>query len=402
MIPYKRLTLLPLLMLLLLTACGREALLMRKLEQISKLSETDADSAKSCIVGMRRDVTEASPNVRAYYNLVLTKVRDKSLESHTSDSVINAVRAYYEENFDEAHLPEAYYYSGRVNFDLGQVDKTIFFYHKALYCDSAYLTNRLRSRIYAQLGYIYLRNRLYEDAVSMQQMAHCYCMADGDTLGMRYTTEDIATITAMMQVDTVVSAQKMALQQKIHRLMERAQAQTLMRKKDQQEALSRQSVSELRHTLFILLGAFVLLILLALAFFLYRRKRAGATPVKADQKAPESTSHRPFYDNDLDQLFRSRLKAEKVLTAEDIQLVESRIQQSFPTFRRQLFQLYDFSEMEYHICLLIKCQQSPSNMARLLATANSTISQSRLRMQQKVFGGKGGAKDWDRYILNLE
>jgi len=33
--------------------------------------------------------------------------------------------------------------------------------------------------------------------------------------------------------------------------------------------------------------------------------------------------------------------------------------------------------------------------------SNSSISQNRLRMQQKVFNGSGTAKDWDNFVLSL-
>ena len=75
--------------------------------------------------------------------------------------------------------------------------------------------------------------------------------------------------------------------------------------------------------------------------------------------------------------------------------------EAFPTFRDDLYALYALSDTEYHICMLTKVEVSPSNIAKLMATGVSTISQSRLRMQQKVFGGQGSAKDWDAYILSL-
>ncbi len=387
---------LPLLLLaaLLFTACGRDASLMCRLEEASSLSETNADSAKILVRELREEVTGASSDVRAYYNLVLTKVTDKAHEHHAGDSVINAVREYYEERFDEEHLPEAYYYTARVNYDLDNVSRAIFFYHKALLCDSTCLTSHLRSRAYAQLGYIYLRNRLYEHAIAMQQMANDCCRQDGDTAGMRITNEDIATITQIMNVDTVKDAQVLSIEQKVHRYIERAQAQTLLRQKDRQEALSQKSADRMKR-----IATTLAIALLAIAaLFLFRRRKA--TPLTGHPDGRQPAQHK-FYDSELDGFLKAQLHSGKVLNHDDFSFIESRLLLTFPTFRQQLFDLYDFSEMEYHICLLIKCRQSPTNMARLLATATSTISQSRLRMQQKVFGDGGTAKDWDSYILGL-
>ena len=74
---------------------------------------------------------------------------------------------------------------------------------------------------------------------------------------------------------------------------------------------------------------------------------------------------------------------------------------NYPNFRSDLYSHYPMSENEYRICMLVKMEVTPSNMAKLLAMGNSSISQSRLRMQQKVFNGQGTARDWDAYVLSL-
>ena len=81
--------------------------------------------------------------------------------------------------------------------------------------------------------------------------------------------------------------------------------------------------------------------------------------------------------------------------------IEERLDESFPNFREKLYASYNFSEQEYRICVLIKMGVPPSMMSTLLATSKSNITQSRQRMQQKVFNGRGTAKDWDRFILSL-
>jgi hypothetical protein len=130
--------------------------------------------------------------------------------------------------------------------------------------------------------------------------------------------------------------------------------------------------------------------LVALLLTLRHRRKNRAVP----------TAKR-FYDKDVSHLLTTHIYNNKVLKTADWQLIEERLLASFPTFRDRLFSLYQLSETEYHICLLIKLEVSPSNMAKLMATGNSTISQSRLRMQQKVFNGQGTAKDWDNYVLSL-
>ena len=134
------------------------------------------------------------------------------------------------------------------------------------------------------------------------------------------------------------------------------------------------------------------------AFVLYKRK--NATSASTDKTQPPLTK-RQFYDKDISEMLTTHLYNNKVLKTADWKLIEERLLQAFPTFRDSLYSLYSLSETEYHICMLIKLEVSPSNMAKLMATGTSTISQSRLRMQQKVFNGQGTAKDWDNYVLSL-
>lgn len=54
---------------------------------------------------------------RMYYDLLTVKVRDKAYIRHTSDSLIRNVLRYYEHQDDKKHLPETYYYAGRVYSD---------------------------------------------------------------------------------------------------------------------------------------------------------------------------------------------------------------------------------------------------------------------------------------------
>ena len=81
--------------------------------------------------------------------------------------------------------------------------------------------------------------------------------------------------------------------------------------------------------------------------------------------------------------------------------IEEKLLKAHPTFKEQLFALYPLSDTEYRICMLIKMEVSPSNIAKLMAFSNSAVTQNRLRMQQKVFDGEGTAKDWDNFVLSL-
>ena len=282
---------------------------------------------------------------------------------------------------------------GRVNVDTQNGEKALLYFQKALLEDSVHVTTRLKSRIYAQLGYIYLRNGLLEEAIGMQQLANFYCRQIGDTLGMRYTTEDIQTINALMKDSTIKKMPKTETMIQVQKLNSQVKSQIL---RDRNARLQQEQAEE-RTIVWISISIATFLLIVA-AFVLYKRK--NATSASTDKTQPPLTK-RQFYDKDISEMLTTHLYNNKVLKTADWKLIEERLLQTFPTFRDSLYSLYSLSETEYHICMLIKLEVSPSNMAKLMATGTSTISQSRLRMQQKVFNGQGTAKDWDNYVLSL-
>ena len=124
-------------------------------------------------------------------------------------------------------------------------------------------------------------------------------------------------------------------------------------------------------------------------------------PVHIETDEHASAVSRQFYDADVNQLLTTHISDDKVLKPSEWKMVEARLLDSFPDFREKLFSLYNLSETEYRICILIKLGISPTNIAKLTATGKSSVSQSRLRMQQKVFNGEGTAQDWDNFIMSI-
>ena len=390
-------TALSLILLIILTTCStRRRQYDAVLAEIDNLTEVDADSARRRLATLRHLMEEANEGTRAYYQLLRVKADDKAMVKHTSDSLICRVAEYFEGNVQSGHLPEAYYYVGRVNSDLQNGEKALIYFQKALLEDSTHLSTRLKSRIFAQMGYIYLRNGLFEDAIGMQQLAHFYCEQIGDTLGMRYSQEDIQTIARLSEKVTISQVPKAEMMAKVQKLNEQVKNHLLYQKNKQLQAETKNR----GHAVWGVILAAIVVLAFAARVVLRLRKQVKEQKEGA-AVTPAPSSKRQFYDKDISQLLTTHIHNNKTLKTADWQLIEERLIASFPTFRDHLYSLYNFSETEYHICLLIKLEVSPSNMAKLMATGNSTISQNRLRMQQKVFNGEGTAKDWDRFILSL-
>lgn len=390
-----------------------------ELDGINAMTEVDADSAAKMLSEMKESVKGAPSELAMYYDLLEVKTSDKRMIHHTSDTLICRVAEYYEKQDEDGHLPEAYYYVGRVNSDMNNSEKALFYFYKALQCDSIMVTNHLRGRIYAQMGYIYLRNCLFEDAKNMQEMAYYYCKAEGDTLAMRYCKEDISTISMLEDSLTVDSDKTAAILLKVMQIKEKVKADKLAKiNADLQDRI----VSSKDNTVSISIGIVVLVIAGVLVFVRNKSKQKAikkeleqsSTPISSVNAQPLSPStpqpispaipqpaKKQFYDKEINELLSSRVSNDKVLKPADWKLIEERLTESFPNFKDMLYSHINLSETEYRICVLIKLEVTPSNMAKLLALSNSSVSQIRLRLQHKVFNGQGTAKDWDSYVLSL-
>ncbi len=89
------------------------------------------------------------------------------------------------------------------------------------------------------------------------------------------------------------------------------------------------------------------------------------------------------------------------LSYDDWSLMERQLNKIYPNFTHTLENLHHMSQMEHRVCMLIKLRVTPSEMAAVLNKEASTISTTRSRLYQKIFDKKGGAKDWDEFVMSL-
>ena len=67
----------------------------------------------------------------------------------------------------------------------------------------------------------------------------------------------------------------------------------------------------------------------------------------------------------------------------------------------KLYSLYNMSDQDFRVSLLIKVRLQPKDIATLTAHSKESIASTRSRLYQKVFGKKGSTKDWDDFILSI-
>ena len=154
-----------LLALLLMTACrGRYP---SSLLTADSLASACPDSALRLLRALEPEMKEAGTATRMYYNLLCIKAEDKAYVPHASDSAVQEVLRYYVDRNDRRHLPEAYYYAGRVASDLGDTPQALDYFEHALEVLPREDMLPLRSRVLSQMGTLFYRQGMYPEALNI-------------------------------------------------------------------------------------------------------------------------------------------------------------------------------------------------------------------------------------------
>lgn len=165
---------------------------------------------------------------------------------------------------------------------------------------------------------------------------------------------------------------------------------------------------------FVFLLAFILIVALAAAHLAIANRRARRQLQLQLQQIQEVQENRPqevrlavasvestYFASDEYAALQKRVASGERLAEPDWAELERQLKAVYPGFTSQLRSLYPMSELEYQTCLLIKLRIAPKDIAMVLARDVSTISTVRSRLYGKVFGKKGGSKDWDDFILSM-
>lgn len=89
------------------------------------------------------------------------------------------------------------------------------------------------------------------------------------------------------------------------------------------------------------------------------------------------------------------------MTDEDWHILEDTFVKVQHAFLNRLQTFHKFSSHEMHICLLLRLGLQPSAIAQLTAHSKQSVSSTRSRLFEKVFGQKGTPAQWDEFILSL-
>lgn len=192
------------LLLLAIVSCGRRNDGLPALQRVALLANTQPDSAMALLDSLRDSIFLQPRSVRMYYDLLTVKARDKAYIRHTSDSLIRSVLRYYERQDDKKHLPETYYYAGRVYSDLGDAPQALNYFIRASETADG-KDYDLLGRIYSQIGTLYLYQAVYDKALPVFRKCYQYNLLEGDSTALVYAIRNIGrTYSVLNQVDSAL------------------------------------------------------------------------------------------------------------------------------------------------------------------------------------------------------
>lgn len=165
--------LITILLLLCCYACGNKPY-PHTMQVVDTLVYNNPDSSIALLEQMQDSITSEPEATQMYYWLLTVKARDKAYKTHTSDSLILEVLHYYEDKEDEKHLPETYYYAGRVYSDLNDAPQALDYYQKAAELLEGNTDYRLKEVLYSQMGELFLFQDVYEEAMKAYRRSYYF------------------------------------------------------------------------------------------------------------------------------------------------------------------------------------------------------------------------------------
>lgn len=202
-------------LLLAFQACNHHPVRTDFLQTADTLVNNYPDSVLVLLEQMSDQVKQMPESAQMRYCLLTVKARDKAYLPHLSDSLIRRIVHYYRRHPAEGLFAEALYYAGRVHCDLQQYPRALEEY--LLAAEKANATNyQLKKLIYGQIGNLYLRQGLPENALPVHQEAYRYAALAENRKSMAFALRDIGrTYAVLHRPDSAIhyyrAAQKQAL-----------------------------------------------------------------------------------------------------------------------------------------------------------------------------------------------
>ncbi len=208
-------TFFPAILLFCLCSCGDKPY-PRLMQRADSIVAEYPDSAFTLLKQIGKGIYTEPKSTRMYYYLLYTKAKDKAYIPHTTDKLMQIALHYYEKKKDRKHLPEAYYYTGRIYRDAGDSPQALAYFEKALDASGGSTDYKATSLICSGVGTLYLFQNVYEAAMDAFRKAYDYNLLAKDSVRIVYNLRDIGdAFTALNKADSALYYYKRAYGQAV-------------------------------------------------------------------------------------------------------------------------------------------------------------------------------------------
>jgi tetratricopeptide (TPR) repeat protein len=157
------------------------------------LTEAAPDSAVRYLDAISGTLENASKDEQMHYKLLCIKAADKADMDIAKDTIAFEIVKYYEHHSDNALLPMAYYYAGRVASCLNDAPRALGYFQKTTDAAGTDVKNlKIKSKAYSQIGNSFIFNNLYSEAIDAYEKSYKCDVENRDTIGLIYNLRDIA------------------------------------------------------------------------------------------------------------------------------------------------------------------------------------------------------------------
>ena len=108
-----------------------------------------------------------------------------------------------------------------------------------------------------------------------------------------------------------------------------------------------------------------------------------------------------IFGSDIYAKIKDLIERGQTMGKDDWKRLTELVDSIYSGFTGKLYSLYRMNEHDYHVSLLIKIHLQPKEIATLTAHSKESVSSTRSRLYQKIFGQKASPKEWDDFILSL-
>ena len=172
------------------TACGRHTTYPPAMLQAEALMNTRPDSALTLLEAMADTLAMLPEETRMYHQLLTIQAKDKLYITHTSDSFINRIVAFYEEYGNSDRLMMAYYYQGSTYRDMNDAPRALKAFQQAVDLNVPNLD--LLAKTYNQMGTLFMYQGLHDEVIQVNRKAIEAYLALGKRNKISYAQRDIA------------------------------------------------------------------------------------------------------------------------------------------------------------------------------------------------------------------